>query len=43
MESCENVRVNGEEMQEVEKFNYLGVMITMYGGMWEEVVHRILE
>ena len=35
MGSYEKVRVNGEEMQEVDKFNYLGVMIRygwFYGG-----------
>ena len=30
-------------MQEVEKFNYLGVMISTNDGMGEEVAHRILE
>ena len=35
MGSCEKVRVNGEELQEVDKFNYLGVMISMDGGMEE--------
>ena len=34
--SCERVRVNGEELQEVDKFNYLGVMISTDGGMGEE-------
>ena len=40
---CEKVRVSGEEMQEVEKFNYLGVMISTDGGMGMEVAHRMLE
>ena len=40
--SCEEVRVNGEEMQELGKFNYLGVISTE-GGMGEEVAHRTLE
>ena len=40
--SCERVRVNGEEMQEVDKFNYLGVMISRDNGMGEEVAHRVL-
>ena len=37
MKSCEKVRVNGEKMQEVDKFNYLGVMISTDAGMgvWE--------
>ena len=35
--------MNGEEMQEVDKFNYLGVMIRTDGGMGEEVVHGVLE
>ena len=43
MGSCEKVRVSGEEMQEVDKFNYLGVMISTNGGMGEEVAHRVLE
>ena len=33
MESCEKVRVSGEEMQKVNKFNYLGVMISTDGGI----------
>ena len=33
MGSCERVRVNGEEMQEEDKFKYLGVMISTDGGM----------
>ena len=43
MESCEKVRVNGEGMQEVNKFNYLEVMIITDGGMGEEVAHRVPE
>ena len=35
--SCEKVRVSGEEIQEVDKFNYLD------GGMGEEGAHRVLE
>ena len=42
MESCEKVRVKGEEMKEVDKFNYLGVMISTYSVMGEEVAHRVL-
>ena len=38
-----NVRVNGEEMEKVNNFNYLGVMISMDVGMGEEVAHRVLE
>ena len=33
MGSCKKVRMNGEEMQEVNKFNYLEVMISTGGGM----------
>ena len=33
MESCEKVRVKGEEMKEVDKFNYWGVMISTYSVM----------
>ena len=43
MGSCEKVRVNGEEMQEVDKLNYLGVMIGTDGGVGEEVAHRVVE
>ena len=43
MGSRENVRVSGEKMQEVDKFNYLGVMISTDGGMGEEVAHMVLE
>ena len=43
MGSCEKNRVNGEEMQEIDKFNYLGVMISTDGGMGEEVANRELE
>ena len=39
--SCENVRGSGEEMQEWNNFNYLGVTISTDGGMGEEVVHRV--
>ena len=35
--------MNGEETQEVAKFNYLGVMISTDGGMGEEVAHRVRE
>ena len=38
MGSCEKVRVSGEEMEEVGKFNYLGVMIITNGGMGNDVV-----
>ena len=37
------MRVNWEEMQEVNKFNYLGVMISTDGGMGDQVAHRVLE
>ena len=40
--SCEKVRVSGEEMQEVVKFNYLGVMTSTDGGRGEEVAQRML-
>ena len=32
MGCCEKVRVDGEEVQEVDKFNYLGVIISRDGG-----------
>ena len=37
------MKVSGEEMQEVNKFNYLGVMISTDGGMGKEVAHRMLQ
>ena len=40
---CEKVRLSREERQEVDKFNYLGIMISTDGGMGEEVAHRVLE
>ena len=43
MGSCEKVRVNGEEIQEVDEFNYLGVMISTDGGIGEGVAHRVFE
>ena len=43
MGSCDKVRVNGEEMQEVDKFNYLGVMISTNSGMGEEVAQSVPE
>ena len=43
MGSCEKLRGSREEMHEVDKFNYLGVMISEDGGMGEEVAHRVLE
>ena len=43
MGSCEAVRVTGEEMQEVDKFNYLGVMISTGGGVWEEMAYMVLQ
>ena len=41
--SCEKVRVSGEEIQQVDKFNYLELMIRTDGDMEEEVAHRVLE
>ena len=35
--------MSGEGMQEVEKFNYLGVLISTDGGMGIEEAHRALE
>ena len=35
--------MSGEEMHEVDKFNYLGVMISTYIGKGEDVAHRVLE
>ena len=40
---CEKARVNREETQEVDKFKYLGVMISTDEGMGEEVAHSVLE
>ena len=33
MGSCEKAWVNGKEIQEVDKCNYVGVMISTDGGM----------
>ena len=41
--SCEKVSVSGEERQKVEKFNYLGIMISADSGMGKEVAHKVLE
>ena len=41
--SYEKVNVGREEIQGVDKFNYLGIMINVDGGMGEEVAHRVLE
>ena len=43
MLSCEKGRVSREEMQKVDKINYLGVMISRDGGMGDEVAHRVFE
>ena len=43
MGSCEKVRLSAEEIQEVDKFNYLGLMISTDGGTGEEGVHRMVE
>ena len=43
MRSCEKVRMSEEKMQKVEKFNYLGVMISKDGGRGKELAHRVLE
>ena len=43
MGSCERVKVKREEMQEMDKFNYMGITIRTDGGMEEEVAHRVLE
>ena len=36
------MRVNGKEMEEMDKFKYLGVMKSAYGAMGE-VAHRSME
>ena len=38
MGCCEKLKVNRKKMQEVEKVNYLEVMIRMDGDIGEEVV-----
>ena len=43
MGNCEKVRVNWEEMQELDKFNNSGVMTSTGGGMGEELAQRVLE
>ena len=42
-ESCGKVRVSGEEMQEVDKFNYPRVMISTNGDMEGKAAHSVLE
>ena len=42
-ESCEEVRVSREEIEEADKFNYMEVMINTSGGMGEEIAHSGLE
>ena len=42
MGNCEKVRVNEEQLQEGDKFKYLGSLSTD-GGMGEEVAHRVLK
>ena len=37
--SCEKLRVSEEELQDVEEFNYLAIMITTDGGTGEEVAN----
>ena len=37
------MRISEEEMQEVDKLNYLRVMIAMGDGIEEKVGHRVLE
>ena len=37
------MRVSGEKIQELNKYNYLGVMIITLGGTGEEVAHRAVE
>ena len=34
--------MSGEEMQEVEQFNYFGAMISTDGGIGEEIAHWVL-
>ena len=41
--SCEKVRVIREDTQEVDKFNYLGLMTSTDDGMGKEVAHSVLE
>ena len=42
MENCEKVRGSGGEMQEVDIFSSLGVMISTDYSMGEEVAHKVL-
>ena len=39
--NCKKVRVNGEEMKEVDKLNYLRLTISTDGGRKEEVDQRV--
>ena len=35
--------MSGEEMQEMDKFNYVRIMISTGSNMGEEVAHRVVE
>ena len=37
------MRVSGEEMEEVDKFKYVRVMISTDSGIGKELAHRVLE
>ena len=41
--NCEKVKVSGEEMQEVGKFNYMGVTISTDSSMTYDVTHSMFE
>ena len=38
----EKLQMDGEEMEEVDRFLYMGVIICTDGGMEEDVTHRLL-
>ena len=42
-ESCEKVKLNGEEMQEIDTFKYIILIINAEEGTGEEVPQRLLE
>ena len=41
--SCEKAKVSGEEMQEVNRFSYLGILISADVGMEDKVAHMTLK
>ena len=43
MGSCERVRVRGEEMKDVDKIHFLGVIVITDDGIGKQAAHRVLK